>query len=71
MTINGSELVIETGRVAKQSNGSVMISHGDTVALVTACAKRTKRAAARRCWLLSIRTGADKPLPKPWLTPRA
>jgi len=40
MTINGSELVIETGRVAKQSNGSVMISHGDTVALVTACANK-------------------------------
>jgi polyribonucleotide nucleotidyltransferase len=30
----------ETGRVAKQSNGSVMISHGDTVALVTACANK-------------------------------
>jgi len=40
MTINGAELVIETGRVAKQSNGSVMISHGDTVALVTACANK-------------------------------
>jgi hypothetical protein len=40
MTVNGAELVIETGRVAKQSNGSVMISHGDTVALVTACANK-------------------------------
>jgi polyribonucleotide nucleotidyltransferase len=40
MTINGSELVIETGRVAKQANGSVVVSHGDTVALVTACANK-------------------------------
>jgi polyribonucleotide nucleotidyltransferase len=40
MTINGAEFVIETGRVAKQSNGSVMISHGDTVALVTACGNK-------------------------------
>src|SRR5690606_29958496 len=28
---------IETGRVAKQANGSVLIRHGDTVALITAC----------------------------------
>ncbi len=37
MEINGAELVIETGRIAKQADGSVMIRHGDTMALVTAC----------------------------------
>ncbi len=37
MQINGSELSIETGRVAKQADGSVLVRHGDTIALITAC----------------------------------
>jgi polyribonucleotide nucleotidyltransferase len=35
--IQGKKIVIETGRVAKQANGSVLVSCGDTVVLVTAC----------------------------------
>jgi polyribonucleotide nucleotidyltransferase len=45
MEINGAEFSIETGRVAKQSDGSVLVRHGDTVALVTACGN--KRAGDR------------------------
>ena len=31
------DLVIETGKIAKQANGSVVVSYGGTVVLVTAC----------------------------------
>jgi len=40
MQLNGAELTIETGRIAKQSDGSVVISHGETMALVTAVASK-------------------------------
>ncbi len=33
--INGSSLSIETGRMAKQADGSVLMQHGDTIVLVT------------------------------------
>ena len=36
--INGQLLNIETGRIAKQSSGSVVVSYGQTVVLVTAVA---------------------------------
>jgi polyribonucleotide nucleotidyltransferase len=31
------ELIIETGKIAKQANGAVVVSYGGTVVLVTAC----------------------------------
>ncbi len=34
--LNGKPLVIETGKLARQASGSVLISHGDTVLLVAA-----------------------------------
>ena len=37
MEINGAELSLETGRIAKQADGSVVVRYGDTMALVTAC----------------------------------
>lgn len=36
----GKKLVLETGRVAKQANGSVMVHYGDTVVLVAATAQK-------------------------------
>jgi polyribonucleotide nucleotidyltransferase len=36
-TIGQHVLSIETGRLAKQANGSVVVRYGDTVVLVTAC----------------------------------
>ena len=35
-----NELVLETGRIAKQANGSVTVQYGGTVVLVTACMSR-------------------------------
>ncbi len=36
--INGKEFIIETGKLAKQANGAVVVRYGDTVVLVTAVA---------------------------------
>ncbi len=36
--INGKNFSIETGKFARQANGSVMVRHGDTMVLVTAVA---------------------------------
>jgi polyribonucleotide nucleotidyltransferase len=47
MTLGGSTLSIETGRLATQANGSVLVRFGDTVVLVTAC------------YAHSVRTGID------------
>jgi polyribonucleotide nucleotidyltransferase len=37
LTVGNQTLSIETGRLAKQANGSVLVRYGDTVVLVTAC----------------------------------
>jgi polyribonucleotide nucleotidyltransferase len=42
-TINGQEFSIETGKVAKQASGSVWVTCGDSVVLVTAVGAQTKR----------------------------
>ncbi|OGI19514.1 MAG: polyribonucleotide nucleotidyltransferase [Candidatus Melainabacteria bacterium RIFCSPHIGHO2_02_FULL_34_12] len=36
LTINGKEIIIQTGKLAKQANGSVTVQCGDTMLLVTA-----------------------------------
>lgn len=36
--IGGEKLIVETGRMAKQANGAVMVRYGDTMVLVTAVA---------------------------------
>lgn len=41
--IAGRTLKIETGRLAKQADGAVLVSYGDTVVLVTACASKEPR----------------------------
>ena len=38
--IGGRDLVLETGRVARQADGSVLARYGDTVVLATACMDR-------------------------------
>ena len=45
MELGGRTLSLETGKVAKQANGSVWIRYGDTIVLVTAC--RSTRAGDR------------------------
>ncbi len=41
--IGGRTLAVETGRMAKQANGAVLVSYGDTVVLVTATAAKAPK----------------------------
>ncbi|MFH1625332.1 MAG: polyribonucleotide nucleotidyltransferase [Pseudomonadota bacterium] len=41
--VNGRPLSIETGRLAKQADGAVLVTYGDTVVLVTAMANKKVR----------------------------
>ena len=41
--IGGKPLIIETGKMAKQADGAVIVRYGDTVVLVTAVAAKTPR----------------------------
>src|SRR5262249_35452732 len=43
VTISGRPLSFETGRLAKQAGGSVLVRYGDSVVLVTACRAATAR----------------------------
>ena len=44
--LNGRQITLETGRVARQANGSVLVRSGDSVVLVTACAAENDVIAA-------------------------
>lgn len=41
--VGGEELIVETGKVAKQADGSVVIRYGETMLLVTAVSMRTAK----------------------------
>ena len=43
LTLGGQTFSMETGRLAKQANGSVFVRYGDTVVLVTACSAANER----------------------------
>src|SRR5436190_12189902 len=43
VSFGGKELTIETGRMAKQADGSVVVRYGDTMVLVTAVASSSVR----------------------------
>ena len=43
ISVGGRTISIETGRLAKQADGSVLVRSGDTVVLVTACAATNPR----------------------------
>ena len=44
---NGQPLTIETGKMARQADGAVVVSYGETKVLCTAAS--TKRMALARC----------------------
>ncbi len=44
ITLDGKEIIIETGEVAKQARGSVLVRCGDTVVLVAACISHEAKA---------------------------
>ncbi len=43
--VNGRELIIETGELARQAAGAVKVTYGGTVVLATCCASESKRNA--------------------------
>ena len=43
----GRELVLETGRIARQADGAVFASWGETTVLATVVAAKTRQARAR------------------------
>src|SRR5688572_15597213 len=43
LTISGKTLRLETGKLAKQAGGAVIVRYGDSVVLVTACRAATAR----------------------------
>ena len=42
----GRKLVLETGKIARQADGAVMVRYGDTIVLCTAVGARTSQAGA-------------------------
>src|SRR5580658_2525763 len=44
--LHGSKVSIETGKIAKQANGSVVVRSGDSVVLVSACANPQPKPGA-------------------------
>jgi polyribonucleotide nucleotidyltransferase len=46
INLGGREFTLETGRIAKQADGAVLVSQGETVVLVTAVSDRTPREGA-------------------------
>src|ERR1022692_2711330 len=44
--LNGRKITIETGKLAKQANGAVVVRSGDSVVLVTACANEEPKPGA-------------------------
>ena len=45
--INGRPLTFETGRLAKQAHGSILISYGESMVLVTVVSGDERRARFR------------------------
>src|SRR5437660_10944344 len=43
LTLSDKPLIFETGKLAKQAGGSVIVRYGDSVVLVTACAAPSAR----------------------------
>lgn len=44
-TLGGRSFVVETGKMAKQANGAVLVRYGETVVLVTATASAEPRGS--------------------------
>ena len=65
MELAGRPLIIETGKMAKQANGAVLVRYGDTAVLVATTASKEPREGTdffplmkRRC-MLSARCRGD------------
>ena len=61
--LQGKKITLETGKVAKQANGAVVVRSGDNVVLVTACSAEEPKATARASFPLTVIT-ANTPTPR-------
>ena len=43
VTIGGQDIIFETGKIARQANGAVLVRCGDTIVFSTACAAPIRR----------------------------
>ena len=48
MQLGGRTFTVETGKMAKQANGAVLVRYGESVVLVTATASEEPREGVRR-----------------------
>lgn len=46
VNLYGRKISLETGKIAKQANGSVVVRSGDSVVLVTACSDEKPKVGA-------------------------
>ncbi len=46
LDLNGRKITLETGKIAKQANGSVVVRSGESVVLVTACSNEEPKVGA-------------------------
>jgi polyribonucleotide nucleotidyltransferase len=44
--LDGRQLTLETGKIAKQAGGAVVVRSGDSVVLVSACANEEPKVGA-------------------------
>ncbi len=44
--LDGRKITLETGKIAKQANGAVVVRSGDSVVLVSACANEEPKLGA-------------------------
>src|SRR6201998_1547792 len=44
--LDGQKIILETGKIAKQANGAVVVRSGDTVVLVSACSNEEPKPNA-------------------------
>src|SRR5260370_1853350 len=44
--LDGQKIILETGRIAKQAHGSVVVRSGDSVVLVSACSNEEPKTGA-------------------------
>jgi polyribonucleotide nucleotidyltransferase len=49
LALGGNTLRFETGKLAKQAGGSVVVRYGDSVVLVTRAARPTRGKASTSC----------------------
>jgi polyribonucleotide nucleotidyltransferase len=69
--IGDTELTIETGHMAKQADGSVVVRYGDTMLLVTAVSAREKKDVDFLPSRWSTRRSCTRPAASPAATSSA